>query len=440
MKKYLAFVLALVMALSLVACGNKTAEEPSGDGDATEAAGRVFWLNFKPEADGTLQKVAAMYTEKTGVPVTIQTAASGTYNETLTAAMDKEAPPTMFVVGNQAAVDTWGDYCYDLTGTPIAGELTTDAYNLYDADGKLCSIGYCYECYGIIVNEDLLAKAGYQLSDITNFETLKAVAEDIHSRAAELGFDAFTSSSMSGDSSWRFTGHLANLEYYYESVDDPDAWKVCPPSIKGTYMQNFKNLWDLYINNSAVAPSTLAAGGYDAQAEFGKEQAVFYQNGSWEWAALTGTGDGQYGLDNLSMIPFYCGVAGEEKAGLNCGTENCWAVNAKASEEDQKATLDFMKWVVTSDEGTKMMAEQFGPIPFKNAKESANVFFNNANHLMSEGNYTVTWAFNYTPNVESWRQGVVDALLAYSTGSGDWSGVETAFVNGWATQYQLQEG
>ena len=125
MKKYLALVLALVMALSLVACGNKTAEEPSGDGDATEAAGRVFWLNFKPEADGTLQKVAAMYTEKTGVPVTIQTAASGTYNETLTAAMDKEAPPTMFVVGNQAAVDTWGDYCYDLTGTPIAGELTT---------------------------------------------------------------------------------------------------------------------------------------------------------------------------------------------------------------------------------------------------------------------------------------------------------------------------
>ena len=440
MKKYLALVLALVMALSLVACGNKTAEEPSDDGDATEAAGRVFWLNFKPEADGTLQKVAAMYTEKTGVPVTIQTAASGTYNETLTAAMDKEAPPTMFVVGNQAAVDTWGDYCYDLTGTPIAGELTSDAYNLYDADGKLCSIGYCYECYGIIVNEDLLAKAGYQLSDITNFETLKAVAEDIHSRVAELGFDAFTSSSMSGDSSWRFTGHLANLEYYYESVDDPDAWKVCPPSIKGTYMQNFKNLWDLYINNSAVAPSTLAAGGYDAQAEFGKEQAVFYQNGSWEWAALTGTGDGQYGLDNLSMIPFYCGVAGEEKAGLNCGTENCWAVNAKASEEDQKATLDFMKWVVTSDEGTKMMAEQFGPIPFKKAKESANVFFNNANHLMSEGNYTVTWAFNYTPNVESWRQGVVDALLAYSTGSGDWSGVETAFVDGWATQYQLQEG
>lgn len=429
MKKFLSLILALVMAFALVACGQKQG-----------GSGRVFWLNFKPEADTTLQKVAAMYTEKTGIPVTVQTAASGTYNETLTSAMDKEAPPTLFVVGNQAAVGTWGDYCYDLKDTKVAGELSTDAYNLYDDSGKLCSIGYCYECYGIIVNKDLLQKAGYELSDIKNFETLKAIAEDIHSRAAELGFDAFTSSSMSSDSSWRFTGHLANLEYYYESVDDPAAWKTCPASIKGTYMQNYKNLWDLYISNSAVDPSTLAAGGYDAEAEFGKEQAVFYQNGSWEWAALTGTEANQYGLDNLSMIPFYCGVAGEEKAGLNCGTENCWAVNAKASEEDQKATLDFMKWVVTSDEGTKMMAEQFGPIPFKKAKESANVFFNNANHLMSEGNYTVTWAFNYTPNVESWRQGVVDALLAYSTGSGDWSGVETAFVDGWATQYQLQEG
>ena len=86
------------------------------------------------------------------------------------------------------------------------------------------------------------------------------------------------------------------------------------------------------------------------------------------------------------------------------------------------------------------MAEQFGPIPFKNAKESTNVFFNDANKLMSEGKYTVTWAFNYTPNVDAWRQGVVDALLAYSTANGSWDDVVKAFVDGWATQYKLQNG
>ena len=142
--------------------------------------------------------------------------------------MDKSDAPTMFVVGNAAAVESWVDYCLDLTGTEIANELNTDAYMLYDADGKLCSIGYCYECYGIIVNTALLEKAGYAKDYINNFATLKEVAEDVHARAAELGFDAFTSAGMDGSSSWRFTGHLINMEYYYESVDAPEAWNACP--------------------------------------------------------------------------------------------------------------------------------------------------------------------------------------------------------------------
>ena len=345
-------------------------------------------------------------------------------------------------MGNQSAVGTCGDYCYDLTGTKIAGELNTDAYNLYDANGKLCSIGYCYECFGIIVNKDLLKKAGYELTDIKNFETLKAVAEDIHKRAGELGFDAFTSSSMSDDSSWRFTGHLANLEYYYESKDDPAAWKTCPASIKGTYMQNYKNLWDLYINNSAVAPSTLAAGGYDAEAEFGKEKAVFYQNGSWEWAALTGTKDNQYGLDNLSMIPFYCGVDGEEKAGLNCGTENCWAVNAKASKEDINATLDFMYWMVTNTEASKILVNEFAVMPYKQAAESACGFLADANAYTAAGNYVMPWVFNFQPNVDAYRAALVSAMNQYDNDPTDanWEKVKTAFVDGWAVQYKAANG
>lgn len=137
----------------------------------------------------------------------------------------------------------------------------------------------------------------------------------------------------------------------------------------------------------------------------------------------------------MQMIPIYCGVDGEEKAGLCSGTENCWAVNAKASEADQKATLDFMKWLVTSDEGTKVMAEQFGAIPYKKAADSGNVFLKNANDLFDAGNYNVDWAFNYTPNVDEWRASLVAAMNKYDAG-GSWDDVKTAFVEGWATQYK----
>ena len=433
MKKTLALVLAACLCLALLAgCGSNNA--PAGSTSGTEAAGRVFWLNFKPESDEVLQTVAQMYTEKTGVPVTVQTAASGTYNETLTAAMDKTDAPTLFVVGNQAAVGTWGDYCYDLTGTAVANELNTDAYNLYTEDGKLASIGYCYECYGIIVNPDLLAQAGHSVDEITNFETLKTVVEDIHARVDELGFDAFTSCDMDASSSWRFTGHMANLEYYYEQ--EGNVWTECPETITGAYMENFKNLYTLCINNSLTDPADLAAGGHDASEEFRSGKAAFQVQGSWEWDGMKDQ------VPNAVMIPYYCGVAGEEKAGLNCGTENCWAVNAKASEEDIQATLDFMYWMVTDAEASRMLVDSFGVMPYKQAAESTNPFLADANEYSNNGCYVMNWATNFQPNVDAYRAALVSALNKFNADQSDanWAEVETAFVQGWATQYQAANG
>ena len=299
----------------------------------------------------------------------------------------------------------------------IANELNTDSFNLYNEAGELKAIGNCYESFGIIVNTKLLADAGHSLDEIKDFASLKAVADDIHARAAELGFDAFSAPGLDGSSSWRFSGHLANMPLFYEFRDDKVTSQ--PASIKGSYLDNFKNVWDLYTTDSATTGAALTTATGDAsEAEFGQGKAVFYQNGSWEYANLTG----------------------EEKAGLCCGTENCWAVNKNASEEDIKATLDFMNWVVTSDAGTTMLAEQFGPCPFKNAKTPENVFFADANAYTAAGKYIVTWAFNWTPAVDDWRAGVVDALTQYTVNGGSWDNVKTAFVDGWATQYAKENG
>ena len=443
MKKILAMLLALCMIFALCACGQSAApaatEAPAADAateapaeEAPAAEGSVYYLNFKPESDEAWQTLAKTYTEQTGVPVKIVTAASGTYQETLTAEMDKSEAPTMFQVGNQGAVDTWGEYCYDLTNTDVWNEMTTHAFDMVGDDGFTYSIGYCYECFGIIVNKALLEQAGHSIDEITNFESLKAVADDIHARASELGFDAFSSAGLDGSSSWRFSGHLANMPLYYEFRDDGVTSK--PATITGAYLDNFKAIWDLYTTDSATTGADLLAATGDAsEAEFGNGEAVFYQNGSWEYSNLVGN----FGMDpaNLQMIPIYCGVEGEEDAGLCSGTENCWAVNAEADEADIQATLDFMKWVVTSDEGTTLLAEQFGPCPFKSAKTPENVFFADANDLTAEGKYVVTWAFNYTPAVDDWRAAVVDALGQYTAGTGDWDAVVSAFVDGWATQY-----
>ena len=426
MKKALSLLVVSLMCIGMLAgCAG-------GQPGVEAEKGSVYWLNFKPESDKVLQEVAAMYKEKTGVEVKVVTAASGTYESTLLAEMDKSNPPTMFVIGNQNAVKQWKDYALDLTNTPIANELNTDAYNLYDETGKLVSIGYCYECYGIIVNPELIEAAGHTMDEIKNFAGLKAVAEDIHKCAEELGFDAFSASDMDDSSSWRFTGHMANLEYFYESRDNADAWKECPAEIKGTYMENFKNLYDLCINNSLTDPKELATGGHDAANQFKTKKAAFYVNGSWEYSGVSEA------VPGATMIPYYCGVEGEEKAGLNCGTENCWAINAKASEADQKATMDFMVWCVTDPDASRKLVDTFGVMPYKSAAESTNGFLAAANKYAADGCYVMPWVTNFQPNVNDYRAALVSALNAYNADQSEenWQKVVTAFVDGWATQYK----
>ena len=444
MKKFLALLLTVAMVFAMAACSAPAADETKPAEEGTEApaeetseqpaaSGSVYYLNFKPEADAAWQELAKKYTELTGVPVKVVTAASGDYQTTLTSEMDKSEAPTLFQCGNQGALNTWGEYCLDLKDTDFYKEMTTDDFNLFGENGEVLAAGYCYEAFGIIVNKALLEKAGHSIDEITNFDTLKAVADDIHARAAELGFDAFSSSGLDGSSSWRFSGHLANMPLFYEFRDDNVTSQ--PATITGKYLDNYKAIWDLYTTDTATTGADLiTATGDMSSGEFKEGKAVFYQNGTWEYAGLVEAG---LKPEDLAMIPIYCGVEGEEKAGLCCGTENCWSVNKEASEENIQATLDFMKWVVTSEEGTTMMAEQFGPCPFKSAKAPENVFFAQANDYIAKGNYVVTWAFNYTPAVEDWRAGVVDALSKYVAG-GSWDDVKTAFVDGWAAQYAAE--
>ena len=437
MKRFIALMMSLVMCAGLAACG--------GSDTSSDDTASVYYLNFKPEQDAQWQELAAAYTEETGVPVTVVTAASGEYETTLMAEMGKSEAPTLFQVNGPVGLKNWADSCYDLTGTDVLGQLTSDAFALKAEDGSVAGIGYVIESYGIIANKTLLAKAGYAVEDITSFADLKAVAEDITARQAELGFAAFSSAGMDGSSDWRFKTHLANLPIYFEyQADGINA----TDAIKGDYLDNYRAMWDLYINNSTCAPAELSAKtGDDSRNEFLAGEAVFFQNGSWEYSNLVG--EGKFKDADLAMIPIYVGAGDEANQGLCTGTENYWCVNNAASEADIQATLDFMNWCVTSEVGTTAMCGGEGAmpsgangmgfvIPFKAAKESANVFVKQDAEMTAAGKLPVSWNFTTMPS-EEWKNGVGSALTAYAADQTDanWAAVVSAFVDGWATEYQL---
>ena len=436
-KGLIALGLAAVMTASaLTGCGGASDKKESDS--KKEAKGTVYYLNFKPEADAQWQELADIYTEKTGVKVNVVTAAANQYETTLKSEMGKSEAPTLFQVNGPVGLASWKDYCYDLKDSEIAKQITSDDFLLKDGDA-VDGIGYAIESYGIIYNKNLLKKAGYTQDDIKNFDDLKKVAEDITKRSKDLGFSAFTSAGMDGSSDWRFKTHLANLPIYYEyqqdNIENTDA-------IKGTYLDNYRNIWDLYVNNSTTSPKQLSTKtGDDAVAEFVTEKAVFYQNGTWAYSDIADIGD-----ENLGMLPIYIGVDGEEDQGLCTGTENYWCVNKKASKEDIQATLDFMNWCVTDETAVKCMCGAAGAmpsgqdgmgfdIPFKKNLESDNPLVNIANDYVNQGKKPVTWNFTTMPS-EKWKNDLGSALTTYASKQTDanWDLVKKAFVDGWAKE------
>ena len=423
--------IAAMSLTGLAACGGSSADDGKG---------KVYFLNFKPEAADQWVALAKKYTDKTGVQVKVQTAASGTYEQTLKSELAKSDAPTIFQVNGQVDYQNWKGYTADLKDTGIYNELNNKDSALKDGD-KVVGVPYVVEYYGIIYNKDLLKKytelPGAKIKDakeINSFDKLKEVSDDMQAKKDQLGIKgAFTSAGFDSSSDWRFKTHLANIPLSYEFKEDGVTTQ--PETIKGTYLPNFKNIFDLYLKDSTTAPSQLSSKtGNDANSEFALGEAAFYQNGTWAWTDLQKAG---MKPDQVGMLPIYIGAKGEENQGLATGSENYLCINAKASEADQKASKDFLNWVVTSDEGIKALSEDMGfTTPFKtfDKVKSDNPLVEEAVEDSNSGKEQVAWNFTMMPS-EEWKNQLGQAMLAYAQGTGSWDDVRKAFVDNWKTEY-----
>ena len=439
-KKIIAMLLCTAMVGGMVAgCGSSGSSDEGSKSAKGDAKGKVYYLNFKPEQADQWVDLAEKYTEETGVQVDVQTAASGTYESQLKSEMAKDEAPTLFQVNGPVGLATWKDYCYDLSDSAVYKDLQSDDYALKDGD-EVKSIAYVIETYGLIYNKALLNKYFElpdaeitSIDDLNNFDALKKVADGIQAHKDDLGVEgAFTSAGMDSSSDWRFKTHLANLPIYYEYKDEGIS---STDAIKGTYLDNYKQIWDLYLKDSTCDPSMISSKtGADAASEFALGEAVFYQNGTWAYNDIK---DNEVADEDLGMLPIYIGVDGEEDQGLCTGSENYWCVNKNASEEDIQATLDFLQWVVESDEGRDAMANEMGFVtPFTTFDEylPANPLVEANSEYTKAGKTPVSWNFTTMPS-EQWKNDLGSALLEYAQGTGQWDAVQKAFVDGWATEY-----
>lgn len=423
-----------LMATGLAACSSD---------DAT-ADGGVYFLNFKPEQDAAYQKIAKAYTDKTGVNVKVVTAASGSYEQTLKAEIGKKDAPTMFQVNGPTGLRTWQQYMADMSDTEIAKNLNPDIEPLKGEDGKIYGVPFAVEGYGLIYNEEIMDKyfalpdaKAKSVDEIKDFGKLKEVAEDMQAKKDKLGITGtFASTSLASGEDWRWQTHLANGPVHYEFED---LGTKETPDVKFKYNKEFKNLFDLYLNNSTVektlAPSKAVS---DSMAEFAQGKAAMVQNGNWAWSQISEVSGNVVKEDKIKFMPMYMGLKDEGKTGISVGTENYLTVNAKASEASQKATKDFINWLFNTDEGKKYVVEDLNFIaPFNNftdadtpndplAKEVAAAIAN-------KGVTTIPWDFQYFPS-QQFKDDFGAALAQYASGKMKWDDAVKTFTDSWAAE------
>ena len=439
LKKFVTLALSAVMAtMALTGCSSSSDKSASGDGE-----GSVYYLNLKPESEEQWKKIAEDYEKETGVKVKVVTAASGTYEQTLKSEIAKEDAPTLFQINGPVGYQSWKDYCLDLKDTELYNSLLNKDMAVKDGDG-VYGIPYVEEGYGIIYNAAIMNKyfeldgaKVKSMDEINNFDKLKEVAEDMQSKKDKLGIKGvFASTSLTPGEDWRWQTHLANLPIYYE-YKDKDVKNL--DKIDFTYSENFKNIFDLYINNSTCEPTLLGSKTVtDSMSEFALGQAAMVQNGNWGWSQIADVEGNTVKEEDVKFMPIYTGVKGEEKQGICIGTENFFSINSKASEADQKASIAFVEWLFTSETGKKHVTEELGFIaPFNTFEEAETpqdpLAQEVLRYLSNEDLYNVDWNFTTFPS-QTFKDDFGAALLQYCNGNMKWDEVKKLVVDEWATE------
>lgn len=459
-KKLLAIAITTTLVASaFVGCGSKEkTDDATGDSTSNKTASsdaqEIYFLNFKPEIADVYKKIAEDYEEETGVKVKVETAASGTYEQTLKSEIAKKDAPTIFQINGPVGYQSWKDYCLDLKDTELYGHLLDKSLAVTNGDG-VYGIPYAVEGYGIIYNDEIMQKYFAlenkatdvkSMEDINNFDTLKAVTEDMEANKDKLEIEGvFASTSMAAGNAWRWETHLANLPLYYEFKDkagengDVIQAGLDSDTIDFKYNENFKNIYDLYTNNSVSEKGVLGNKSVDdSMAEFALGDCAMVQNGNWAWSQINGIDGNTVKEENIKFLPIYTGMDGEENQGLCIGTENYLAINSQVSEEKQQASIDFINWLFTSDTGKAYVTGDLGFIApfdtFSDNEKPADPLSKEVINWMEKDNLeTVKWTFQAFPS-QNFKDAFAGALLEYVQGTQDWDYVVQTVKDSWNTE------
>ena len=362
-KKLLALVLALVLMLSLVACGGAASTTTT---TSSSDSNTIRLVNGKIEVDAMLKKLAQMYKEKTGVNVEIESMGGGIdIQGTLKGYYQAKNMPDIFVNGGATDFANWTGLLADMSGEAWVSD--TDAAYV-DENGAVIGFPYTVEAIGLAYNKDILAKAGIDVATLTSPAAYEAAFAKLDGMKDELGLTAvigyytepvnlYWSSGNHIFGQYLDAGLARDDTTYSDLLADGGKLDVA----RYTDFAKFIGLMQKYADQSMMISGT-----YDQEVlNFASGKYAFVTQGNWIGATMTSDDADAYAAAGSFQAGFAPYAFQDGIDTILTNSPSWWSVYKDGNVDAAKA---FLQWL-TTDEAQEVLVNEAGFIsPFKSCK------------------------------------------------------------------------
>lgn len=427
-KKFGVLSFAALMGLGLTACGNSSssASGSDSDGDKTEIDIFQFKVEFKDQFEALAKKYEKANPD---VKINVETVGGGSdYGAALKSKFSSGNEPNIYNIGGPEDVNTWEGSLTDLSDTESAKQALDGTLTGATKGDKVLGLPYNIEGYGVLYNKAIFKKAGIDASKITTLSDLEDAAKTLESKKDDLGLEA--PFALPAKEQWITGLHASNA--FLAAEFDNDVSKVYESkTVEFKYSAQFKKYIDI-SNKYSVQPTNSLDYSQQIEQLFSNGKVAMTQQGNWVYPTIEGI-DKDLANEDIGLLPIP--IDGVSEGTIPVGVPMYWGVNSKGSKKEIQASKDFLDYLYTSDEGKKIVLEDFKFVPAYKGYDTDSIsdpLSKEVYTYYTEGK-TTGWVFMGYPS--GWGEKTLGAQIQkYVAGESSWSDVIKTAQDKWAEE------
>ena len=354
--------------VSAILCGAMVLGMMTGCGSSGDAKGDKITINLyqnKSEIADQLQAAADQYTEENpNVKINVESIQGNDYNTNLKAKLMNNDSVDIYALGDD--ISNMTDYIEDLSDQDWVSHAVEGSLDAVTIDGKVYGIPVSVEGYGLVYNKDIFKDAGIDASTLTSYDAIDAafanLQEQINSGKLKDKYPQLEAvEEYAAKETWIPGLHTLNapLACEYKNANELKA----SDDLGLKYADSLKALLDLETKYTTSKDDLSKLNAVDYSTEIGGglaiERVAVVQQGNWIGPELKGIDETV--ANKMGMLPLP--IKGAKEDCIPVGISIKWCINSQSKDKVKEASKEFLSWLFQSDEGKKIVVDDFGFVP-----------------------------------------------------------------------------